>query len=260
MIAAAAALLVLLGAGARGETIPYGRVVDLTHSFDAQTLYRPGEPSFKLVALSAAQTPYGYYYADNAFGAGEHGGTHVDAPAHFVRGGKTVEDLDLERGLIGRFVVVDVTRWCELNPVFQARVVDFTDWERYHGRIPDGAIVLIRTGYGRYWPDRRKYLGTPRLGKDALELMRFPGLNPSAAKWLVQERGVAAVGIDTAGIDYGLSRSFESHQILLKAGVPVFENVADMSALPEKGGWLFALPMKIKGGTGAPLRLVAVLP
>lgn len=252
--------LLLLASVARADTIDYGKLVDLTHPFEAQTICWPTEPVFTLKQETAGETPKGYYVATNVFAMAEHCGTHMDAPAHYARQGKTVEQVPLERSLIGKFIVVDVTRWAEKNAIYQARVSDFTEWEKYHGRIPEHTIVLLRTGFARFWPDREKYLGTKRRGAEALEFMRFPGVSPAAAKWLVEQRTVAALGIDTASVDYGLSRTFEAHQKLLGAGVPLFENVADMTALPETGGWLFALPMKIKGGTGAPLRLVAVLP
>ncbi len=252
--------LLLAASIARADTIPYGKLVDLTQPFDAQAVCELDEPAFTQRRETAGQTVKGYYYAADVFATSEHCGTHVDAPAHFAREGKTVDALTLESQLVGRFIVVDVTRWAEKNPVYQAHVSDFTDWEKYHGRIAEGTIVLLRTGYARLWADRARYLGTTRRGKEALERMRFPGLQPAAAAWLVKQRGIAAFGIDTAGVDYGLSRSLESHQTLLGAGVPVFENVGDMTTLPETGGWLFAMPMKIKGGTGAPLRVVAVLP
>ncbi len=116
------------------------------------------------------------------------------------------------------------------------------------------------TGYGKYWPDRLQYLGTDNKGKDALNDLRFPGLHPVAAKWLVGNRKINAVGIDTQSIDYGKSEFFETHRILCKKSIPFFENVANLDKLPSNGTFVIALPMKIKDGSGAPLRLVAITP
>lgn len=129
-----------------------------------------------------------------------------------------------------------------------------------HGRIPDGAIVLIRTGWGGRWPDRARYLGTARTGAAAVPELHFPGIDAAAARWLVDQRQIDAVGIDTPSIDYGQSTTFDTHQILFAANIPAFENVANLDRLPATGGYVMALPMKIAGGSGGPLRIVALLP
>ncbi len=120
--------------------------------------------------------------------------------------------------------------------------------------------MLLRTGYGRFWPDREDYLGTAELGEQAVPKLHFPGLHPRAARWLVRQRRVRAVGIDTASIDRGQSTLYESHQVLGGAQVPVFENVANMDKLPRRGFMVVALPMKIDGGSGGPLRAIAIVP
>jgi kynurenine formamidase len=132
--------------------------------------------------------------------------------------------------------------------------------ERRHGRIPNGAIVLLRTGFGKYWPDRERYLGTAELGEQAVPKLHFPGLHPRGARWLVKQRAIRAVGLDTASIDYGQSTLFESHRILGAANVPVFENLASLDRLPTDGFLFIGLPMKIEGGSGGPLRAMAIVP
>jgi kynurenine formamidase len=124
--------------------------------------------------------------------------------------------------------------------------------------MPAGAVVLLRTGRGAFWPDRARYLGTGRTGAAAVPELHFPGLDPAAARWLV-ERNVDAVGIDTPSIDRGQSTTFEAHQVLAAANIPIFENVAQLDQLPATGAFVIGLPMKIGGGSGGPLRLVAVL-
>ena len=123
-----------------------------------------------------------------------------------------------------------------------------------------GVIVLLHTGSGKFWPDRKTYMGTDKLGPEAVPLLHFPGLSPKAARWLVEKRKIKAIGLDTPSIDFGQSTLFESHQVLFKANIPAFENVANLHLLPAKGAFVIALPMKIKDGSGGPLRIIAKLP
>jgi kynurenine formamidase len=236
-----------------------GRYIDLTHAFDEQTVYWPTEGGFKLIKGVEGHTELGYYYAAHRFEAAEHGGTHIDAPIHFYEGGATLEQVPLER-LIGPGVVVEVTDRCLRDRDYQIQLGDLKDWEAKHGRSLNDAIVLLRTGFARYWPERRRYLGSEELGAGAIAKLHFPGLHPEAARWLATERTVQAVGIDTASIDYGQSRGFETHIGLLRAGIPVLENLAGLEKLPDSGFTVVALPMKISGGSGGPLRAVAIVP
>ena len=238
--------------------VPDGRLIDLSHPFNERTIYWPTAEAFKLEQVAEGETEQGYFYAANNFSAAEHGGTHLDAPVHFSRGGDTADEIPL-RKLIGRGVVVDVSPQALADPDYQVTVADLTAHERRHGRIGRGAMVLLRTGYERYWPDRKRYLGTAELGAKAVAKLHFPGLHPDAARQLVR-RGVQAVGLDTASIDYGQSKLFESHRVLGAAGVPVFENVASLRRLPIENALIIALPMKIEGGSGGPLRVMAIVP
>ena len=238
--------------------LPEGaRLVDLTYSFDENTPYWPTSPSgFELKQLSHGMTPGGYFYASNTLCAPEHGGTHLDAPIHFAEGKMSAEQLPLER-LIAPAVVIDISADAQKAPDTLLHPSHLESFEKEHGRIEPGTIVLVRTGWGRYWPDKKQYLGDDTPG-DASKL-HFPGISHEAAEALVA-RDVAAVGIDTASIDHGPSKDFIAHQILMKADVPAFENVASLEKLPPRGALILALPMKIRGGSGGPLRVVAVLP
>ena len=235
------------------------KIVDLTYSFSSDTVYWPTGDEFSLRVDAEGMTEKGYYYTANSFSTAEHGGTHMDAPVHFAKGMPSVEKVSLDR-LIGPALVIDVEAKSEEKSDYLVSIEDFTAWERKYGVIEDERIVLLRTGWGKYYPDKAKYLGTEQRGPDAVAKLRFPGLDPAAAKWLVENRKIAAIGIDTASIDRGRSELFETHQILFAAGIPVFENVANLDQLPEKGFEVIALPMKIKGGSGAPLRIIAVFP
>lgn len=238
--------------------LPTSHIVDLTHPFDADTVYWPTAQSFKLETDFEGMTDKGYFYSAYRYSAAEHGGTHLDSPVHFAKGRLTVDQIPLQQ-LMGSAIVVDVTSQCAANPDYLVSVADFQNWERRNGRIRPGTIVLLRTGYGKFYPDRKKYLGTDERGDAAVAKLHFPGLDPAAARWLTQSRSIKAIGLDTASIDRGQSTLFESHRILFDKNIPAFENVANLEQLPVKGFSVIALPMKIKGGSGGPLRIVALL-
>ena len=240
-------------------TLEHSRLIDLTHAFGTDTIVWPTEHDFRLVVQQEGEMPGGYYYASNRLEMAEHGGTHIDAPIHFARGGQKLDQIPIER-LVGAGVRIDVSAQCARDRDYRITIQDFEQWEAAHGRIPNGAIVLLDTGFARFWPSRQNYLGTELRGPEGVRALHFPGLHPEAAAWLVRERRIKAIGIDTASIDYGQSTGFETHVALLSRNVPVFENLADLRALPALGFEVIALPMKIAGGTGGPLRIIAVLP
>ena len=234
------------------------RIVDLTHLFDANSVYWPTAENFKLETDFDGTTEAGFYYSAYRYSAAEHGGTHLDAPVHFAKGRNTVDQIPLEQ-LTGEGLVIDVTKQCANNADYLVSVTDIQSWEKQNGRIPAGAIVFLRTGFGKFYPDRKKYLGTDERGAAAVAKLHFPGLDPAAAVWLTKNRSIKAIGLDTASIDRGQSTLFESHRTLFEKNIPAFENVANLDQLPLKGFTVIALPMKIKGGSGGPLRIVAML-
>ena len=233
------------------------KIVDLTYSFSAETHHWPTAQPFHLEKVAEGRTPEGYWYSSYNYGGSEHVGTHLDAPFHFAEGKWTTEQIPLAR-LIGPGVVIDVRRQAEKNADYMLQVSDIRAWEKSHGRMPRGAIVLIRSGWGKFWGDRKGYFGTDEPGN--VSDLHFPGLAKEAAEFLIKQRNVKAVGIDTPSIDPGPSKDFIAHQILGAANVAIFENVAAVDRVPTKGATVFAIPMKIKGGSGAPLRIFAVLP
>ena len=247
----------LSGCAPRME-LPSGKLVDLTHSFDEQTIYWPTEKGFELERGPAGVTEKGYYYAANRFCSAEHGGTHIDAPTHFFEGGNTLDAIPL-RQLIGRGALIDVSLKCAKDSNYQIMVDDLIQWESRHNERLDEAILLLRTGFATFWLSPARYLGTEERGPQAVAKLHFPGLHPEAAKWLAQNRSVRAVGIDTASIDFGQSTHFQSHVALFEKNIPALENVANLDQLPETGFVVLALPMKIRGGSGGPVRIVAML-
>jgi kynurenine formamidase len=241
------------------DLLATGTWVDLSHDFSDSTIYWPTTKPFALDVVSAEMTPGGFFYASNDFSASEHGGTHLDAPIHFAEGRQTADQIPLDR-LIGPAVVVDVVARADADRDYRLDVPALEAWEQANARIPDGSIVLVRTGWSSRWPDKARYLGTAKTGPAGVAELHFPGIDSSAARWLAQERQVKAVGIDTPSIDYGQSQSYDTHRILMGQNIPAFENVASLERLPPRGALVVALPMKIKGGSGGPLRIVALVP
>jgi kynurenine formamidase len=232
--------------------------VDLTHAFGEETIYWPTAPGFEIVVDAKGPADGGYWYESNTIRTSEHGGTHLDAPVHFAKDAHTTDQIPVDQ-LIGTACVIDVRAACDANPDYQVRVEDLLAFEAAHGRIPEGSIVLLHTGFGARWPDRARYMGTAERGHEATLKLHFPGLSPRAAQWLVARR-IDAVGIDTPSIDHGPSRMFFAHRELYAANIPALENVAHLDLLPPTGAVIFALPMKIRGGSGGPLRIVAAVP
>jgi kynurenine formamidase len=256
------AIVFLVAGVASAQTtfdLAHARLLDLTYSFDGNTIYWPTADGFKWTKDQWGPTPGGYFYASASYGASEHGGTHIDSPLHFAEGHESTDEIPVSR-LIAAAVVIDITAACDKDRDYLLSTDDITRWEKEHGRVPEGSVVLVRTGWGKYWPQKNQYLGTDEHGAAAIPKLHFPGISPGAARLLASERKVAGVGIDTASVDRGQSKDFQTHRVLYSQDVYGLENVANLDHLPPTGTLLIALPMKIKGGTGGPVRIVAVLP
>ena len=230
------------------------KLIDLTHSFDQTTIYWPTNKHFDLKTVHKGLAEGGYWYESSDYSASEHGGTHVDAPVHFAEGKRTVDEIPL-KNLVGKGVLIDVSARALKDPDYLISREDFLEWEKRNGRIPPGTITLVRTGWASFWPDKKQYLGTNKPGDVAN--LHFPGFSAGAARFLATERKIGAIGLDTPSLDYGQSKDFQAHRIFGENDIPGFENLANLGSLPPKGFRVIALPMKIKGGSGAPLRIVA---
>jgi kynurenine formamidase len=256
VLVAAALVVAALRLCAQAPAIDTAKVIDLSYSFDESTIYWPTAKGFEWKKDSWGKSPGGYWYASATFTTSEHGGTHLDSPLHFGEGKTGTGEIPVSR-LIGPANVIDVSKACAADRDYRAAAQDITRWEQTYGSLKAGDIVLFRTGWGHFWPDRQRYLGDATPG-DASKLS-FPGLGQDAARLLV-ERHVNGVGIDTASMDYGKSKDFIVHQILNGADIYGLENVANLEKLPARGATLIALPVKVKGGTGGPVRIIAILP
>lgn len=243
------------------ETSPEARkLLDMTYTFDEKTIYWPTAEPFKLEKLDWGVSKGGWWYASNNYSASEHGGTHVDAPIHFAENGKTIEQIPLS-DWIGSAVKIDVVSKCMQNRDYLLTVEDIKQWEKQYGKIPDNAWVLMYTGIDtKFYPDKKKVLGTEKSGKEALFELSFPGFSVEAIEYLLNARNIKGIGLDTPSIDYGKSKDFKVHQIWLAANKLAIENIANLDKLPAKGATLYALPMLIRDGTGAPARIFGMLP
>ncbi|WP_242084792.1 cyclase family protein [Aestuariivivens sediminis] len=241
------------------EALLQSKIVDLSYDFSDETIYWVTAKEFHLDTVAYGDTDQGFFYAANNFSTAEHGGTHVDAPIHFAKHGQTVDKIPLEH-LVGHAIKIDVSQNALNNPDYLIGINDFLNWEKAEKeQIPEGSIVLLETGFSKFYPNKSKYLGTEMRGPEAIKDLHFPGLDPKAAAWLVEHRNIHAIGIDTPSIDYGQSTDFQSHVILLGNNIPAFENLTNLNALPANQFVVFALPIKIKGGSGGPLRIIALI-
>ncbi|MCP4727880.1 MAG: cyclase family protein [bacterium] len=236
------------------------KILDMTYVYDDATIYWPNANPFVLSKGFWGINDKGYWYASNEYSAAEHGGTHADAPIHFAQNGRTMDKIPLKEW-IGPAVKIDVTAKCEADRDYMLSVEDITDWESENGTIPKGAWVVMYTGIGsKYYPDKEKVLGTVKTGPEAIPELSFPGFSPEAAEFLVNERVITGIALDTPSIDRGKSEYFRVHQIICGADKLALENIANLDQLPVKGADLFVVPIPIKDGTGAPARVFAILP
>jgi len=242
---------VLPQAWLRGVSDGSTRVVDMTYAINGKLPAWPG--SDRTFEAKAEATPEKDGYFARSFWMLEHYGTHMDAPAHFPPGKEYLDQIPVAR-LFASAVVIDVREEAGKDPDYRLRVVRLEKWEALHGRIPSGAVVLLRTGWASRWPDQARYRNM-----DAAGVMHFPGFSVEAARLLI-ERGAVGVGIDTLSIDYGASKDFEVHRVTLPAGLYQLENLANLDQLPEAGAFLISAPIKLEGGSGGPVRVFALLP
>ena len=232
-------------------------LIDLTYAFDETTQVWPSNLPFHREAVFRGGTKTEAWYATGQVALSEHAGTHMDAPIHFAQDQVGIDQIPVER-LMGPVIVIDVRAAAANDRDYRLSLEDIQRWEVQYGTIPAGAVVMMLTGWGAYWNDRERYFGTAT--PDLPATLHFPGFSREVAEFLVAERHIHGVGIDTPSIDYGPSQDFSVHRVLNAAGLYGLENVARLDEVPPSGGKLLALPMKIAGGTGAPVRIIAVVP
>ncbi len=229
----------------------FSGVIDLTHTLNAGTpTYEP--PGKAVYRTKTVATISKDSYFAREISLPEHFGTHLDAPAHFVAGLWTVDQIPADR-LIAPLTVIDVSLTTAGNPDYQISVADIAKWERVNGQIPLGAVVMVRTGWDARWNSVKDYRNADPKG-----VMHFPGYSEDAAHFLVEGRKILGLGIDTLSIDYGPSKDFPVHQYNLRHSVYQLENVANLDKAPASGGIVVVAPMKLEGGSGSPVRILAL--
>ncbi len=234
-----------------------GKILDMTYPLDETSIFWPTAKPFSLTRVAFGISDGGWWYASNEFSASEHGGTHADAPIHFAEGGRTIDQIPLKEW-IGPAVKVDVTTQCIRDRDYLLSVDDLRSWEETYGGIPEGSWVIMYTGIGtRHYPHKKMVLGTEKAGQEAIAELSFPGFSPESVEFLLEERDIKGIAIDTPSIDRGKSENFMVHQVLFAAEKLALENIANLDQLPANGATLYVIPMMIKNGTGAPARVFA---
>lgn len=220
-------------------------LIDLTHPLDADIPAFGGARSFELRITGDYQdcTPPNLFRTQSIEMLGG-AGTHMDAPAHCIPGGKTIDALD-ENDLFADCVVIRVDNVAKEDYVIPPEVVHA--FEKTNGSIPKKAFVIFYTGWEQYWNDAKKYRND----------LKFPSVHEDTAKLLL-ERDITGIGMDTLSSD-ARGEDFPVHRIMLGAGKILVENVANAKDLPPTGAKILIMPMKIKDGTEAPVRLVAMI-
>ena len=226
-------------------------IIDLTEPLSPDAPYFPGAVPFTVDTLSELVAD-GYY--SRKFTMGEHTGTHVDAPGHFVPGAGLMDTLQ-PRDLIAPLVVIDVHAQCAANPDFVLDMTALDAWELTHGPVPDGAVVALATGWDQRGHDLQRYRNT-----DADGIMHFPGFSAEAATFLAVQRSVRALGIDTLSTDPGRSQDFAQHKAFLAHGTYQIENLRNLDKLPPTGATIVVGVLPIRDGSGAPARVFAIVP
>jgi kynurenine formamidase len=228
------------------------KIVDLGWSLNDKNPYWPAD-DYEPFRLKTIATIEKNGVLSKAFFCPEHLGTHLDAPNHFEKDQPAVDQIEPAR-LFAPGVVIDIAPQSSGDPDYRLTRADVAEWEKSHGRIPDGAVVLLNTGWARHWNNYPRYKNQDVEGK-----MHFPGYSAEAAKFLVEERHAKGLGIDTLSIDYGLSKDFVVHHIVNAAGRYGLENVAHLDDVPPRGFYVVVAPIKIETGSGGPARLFAIL-
>eukprot|EP00088_Acartia_fossae_P068314 TRINITY_DN8646_c0_g1_i10.p1 TRINITY_DN8646_c0_g1~~TRINITY_DN8646_c0_g1_i10.p1 ORF type:complete len:299 (+),score=46.92 TRINITY_DN8646_c0_g1_i10:49-945(+) len=236
--------------------------IDLTHPFNENTIAWPANTQFSATQIMKDYTETGIWYEERVISGSEHSGTHLDAPVHLrdEEGGWSAGDIPLNR-LAGPGIKIDISEKCLENIDYELTVEDVEAWESKHGQIQEGNIVIVHTDRGKFYTDRDRYLGRPAgmdLPFNDTKHLHFPGISPAAAQVFV-DRKVYGVAIDTPSLDYGQSRDFKSHRILLGANIYGIENIANTDKLPAKGFLMNCMVQKLEGGSGGPVRVIAIL-
>ena len=234
-----------------------GELVDMSFPYENNMATWPGLLAYNITLAHKGPFLKAPYVTFFNIELSEQTGTHMDAPSHFGKGRPTVDEIPLQ-SLIGEAIVINITEQASKDPDYELTVDDLTNWEEKHGRIPDGSILFLLTGFGEYWGDANKYFGIKEEKINATsENFHWPGFHNRTAQWLVEYRKIMGIGTDARSYDKGQSKTLPAHQIFLANNIYGLESVANIDKLPVKGATVYVMPMKIKGGSGGPTRIIA---
>jgi kynurenine formamidase len=231
--------------------VVYSRVVHLSHPISARMPCWPGDPPTEIAAVAQRAT-HGYFLRRIAIG--EHSGTHANAPAAFHDGAETI-DAYPAAALIHPAVVIDCRAAAGRDPDYLAGVDDLAAWERAHGPLPRGALVLVHTGWGARWNDARAFFN-----RDATGCAHFPGFSPALLERLLVVHAAAGIGIDTHGVDGGRDDRFAINTRVLDQRRIVLENLANLDQLPPRGTTVVIGALRLMGGSGTPAAVLGLIP
>ncbi|XP_076447444.1 isatin hydrolase-like [Babylonia areolata] len=248
---------VLVVVTSKVTSLPMGEVRDLTYNLGNTTVFWPGQPPYNFTILHRGylQQNSQIWVEFNAVGMGEHGGTHIDSPAHFVKGRWRTHQIPASH-LTGPGIVLDVSSKVKDDALYAVTREDFRQWEEEHGTIPDRAVVLVKFGWGERYPDPKRVFNTEH--PEDPSTYRFPGLGRDAINWLVENRKLTALGVETASPDVSNASDFPAHTILLGNDVLILEYVANLDTLPPRGFHVIIGVIKLEDGSGGPARILAI--
>lgn len=226
------------------------KLIDLTHTIDPTIPLWPGSDPF-CMKIRFDYEQVGCRAAAYSMVAGT--GTHMDAPAHFIKGGKTLEQFSLQE-LIVPACVINVQHQVNNNPDYTLQPKDIQKWESQHGKVPDGSVVIMNTGWAQRWPDLKSFLN-----EDAGGTKHFPGFSMQACHILL-ERKVNGIGIDTFSLDPGNTKDFGVHYLMLEKGLYFIECLTNLDQLPPAGAFIGSFPLKVAQAPEMPARIIGLVP
>jgi kynurenine formamidase len=230
------------------KTIAYRDIIDLTHAIHPQIPIWPGDPAPEFEIVSDTDKN-GYFL--RKFSMGEHSGTHINAPNSFDPEGAGVDSY-APQSLVLSGIAIDLREQCLANPDYTLTIDDILNWERQHKFIEPENLVLLYTGWQAKWNDERAFLNPDQGG-----VCHFPGFGQAAAQFLLEERSIAGIGIDTHGVDPGQDESFAVNKMVLQQQLIVLENLANLHLLPAADFTLAIGILRLLGGSGSPVSVLA---
>jgi kynurenine formamidase len=225
------------------------RLIDLSHELFEGMPEWPGKCPF-VESIQESHDEAGVFV--NSYNMTSGCGTHMDAPVHFCKGGRSIADFPLDE-LLNPAVVIDIQQQVSVNADYALSVADVQAWEVEYGDLPDKALVIANTGWYQLWPDANKFLN-----KDNDGVMHFPGFSNEAAKYLLT-KNIAGIGIDTLSLDCGIARDYPVHKTILGADKFQLEMIANLGAVPAQGAYVFTLPANYRGAPEAQARVVGLV-